>query len=346
MPGLDDSTLTIPASGANGYPPWTANPFAIRRLVRRGDFSRLDSLLSAAADSAHRDVRNESYLISAYDAMAGDTSLAAPLERWSREQPTSAPAHLARAVYLGGQAWVARGTAYAPKTSQQSMQRMNDLFKEATSSIDSALAITPQSAVAYLLLLSMAKAAGDSGQSHRYLTKGLEDIPASFVLRRQYLRNLVPRWGGSYDAMRAYADESQAMAETNPRLRALSGFISLDSAEVLELQQEEGKALAAYTRALGYGDELQFHLERGQMLLRAGRARDALPDLDVAVAAWPGSPDAYLWRGMARESLWSRYDRTKRELGLSALADYQRAVVLYPTDVALDRFARLYRILH
>jgi tetratricopeptide (TPR) repeat protein len=147
--------------------------------------------------------------------------------------------------------------------------------------------------------------------------------------------------------MRAFADASQAMADSNPRLHALAGYIALDSAEVFELERDEDKALAAYTRAIGYGDETQFHLERGQMLVRAGRARDALPDLDYAVAGAPGGAVGHLWRGEAREALWSQSDRTKRDIGVSALADYQQAVVLDPTDpYALDRFARLYRILH
>jgi len=331
MPGLDDTSLTLPTSGANGYPPKTANPLAFRRLVRRGDFATLDSVLTAAADSAHRDYRTEIYLFNAYDAMASDTSLAEPLARWSRERPASAPAHLARAVYLQGQAWAARGSAYARNTPQQSLDRMSKLMAEAKACVDSALALTPQSAEAYLVLLYITKPSGDSALSRRYLAKGLEDIPASFALRRQYLRNLVPRWGGSYEAMRGVADESMAMADSNPRLRALAGYIALDSAEVLELTEHDREAMDAYGRAIGYGDEMQFHLARGQLLVRAGRAREALPDLDFAVAAAPGSAAPYLWRGMARQ-------RLKQD----ALVDYERAVVLDPTDdVALDRLAWL-----
>ena len=347
MPGFDDSTLTIPTSGANGYPPRTANPLAIRRLVRRGEFATLDSLLTAAADSAHQDYRAEGYLFGASDALAGDTALAAPLERWSRERPASAPALLARAVYLDGQAWSARGTAYAKNTPRKAIQRMNDLFTEATRCVDSALVLTPRSAEAYMVLLYMARTSSDTAVSQRYLAKGLEDIPASFALRRQYLRNIVPRWGGSYATMGAFVDAAQAMADSNPRLHALAGYIVLDSAEVFELQRDEDRALAAYTRAVDYGDETQFHLERGQMLVRLDRSRDALPDLDYAVAGAPGRAVGHLWRGMARESLWSQSDRAKRDIGLSALADYQQAVVLDPTyGEALDRFARLYRILH
>ena len=347
MPALDDTSLTLAWTGTPGYSGKTANPLAFRRLLVRGEFARLDSLLTAAADSARRDVGNESYLFNAYDAMMGDSSLAAPLARWSHEDPTSAPARLARAAWLTGQAWNARGTASARNTSRQAMQRMNDLFAEAKKCVDTALTLTPRSAEAYILLISITKPSVDTALSRSYLMKGLEDIPASFILRRQHLRNLIPRWGGSYEAMRAFVDESQAMAETNPRIRHLGGFISLDSAEVFELEKRPQDALAAFDRALSYGDEPYFHLERGEMLVRAGRARDALPDLDAAVAGAPGTKVDYLWRGYAREILSSATDENRRDLRVSALTDYQHAVLLDSTDdYAVFRFEHLYRLLH
>ena len=347
MGGLDDTSLTIPRTASNGYPAISANPFAFRRLVLRHEYATLDSILTAAAESAHADYRNESYLFGAYDAMQGDTALAEPLARWSHERPTSAPAYLARASYLTGQAWTARGTAYGAYTPQKRFDRMNALFAQAKPCVDTALTLSPRSAEAYLLLLSITKSSSDTALWHTYVTKGLEDIPASFWLRRRYMRNITPRWGGSYDLMRAFAEASQAMADTNPRLRALLGYVELDSAELYEEGRQEGEALNAYNHVLTYGDESQFHLERGEMLLRSGREQDAFPDLDFAVASNPGGAEGYVWRGMAREALWAHSGRTKRDLAVSALSDYQHAVVLDAADdLAVGRFVRLYRIVH
>lgn len=344
MPGLDDSTLTLETNGATTYPARTPNPFAYRRLVLRHQYATLDSLFADWTDSVHRDVRNESYWFGMYDAMESDSALDAPLSGWTHERPTSAAAFLARASYLTSQAWAARGTATSRNTPRSGMARMNELFAEAATCIDTALKLAPHSAEAYMLRLAVARAHGDTALSHRYLMNGLEDLPASFALRRTYLRNIVPRWGGSYPMMQAFVDAAEGMADSNARLRDLRGYIYLDQGEVWELRRNGKEALEAYNYALKFGDEMQFHLERGQMLLRSGRARDALPDLDFAVAASPGSSAAYLWRGMAREALWET-DHAKHDLAVSALSDFQRAVVIDPTnDLAVARFMRMHAI--
>jgi tetratricopeptide (TPR) repeat protein len=344
LPGVDDSTLMIPTDGALGYPSSTTNPLAVRRLLRQGEFDRLDSLLEALADSARRDYRNEYYLFDAYEAMAGDTSLAQPLGRWERERPTSAPARIAKGAFLADLAWQTRGTAYSRNTPAESIQRMGRLMAQAVSTIDTALDRTPRSAAAYRVLLETAKASGDTALARRYLMKGLEDIPASFSLRRQYMRNLIPRWGGSYDAMRRFADESQATeGATNPRLRGLAGYIALDSAEVLELQGHQLAALAVYDEAIAISDEASFHLERGQLLVRMRRDREAMRDLDRAVAGRPTDATAYLWRGLARLALSNDVTGARRDAPTGALSDFQHAVVLRPSDpVVLDRFAWLH----
>jgi tetratricopeptide (TPR) repeat protein len=341
--GVDDSTLTIPTDGALGYPASTTNPLAIRRLLRRGEFARLDSLLDALADSARRDYRNEYYLFDAYEAMGGDTSLAQPVDRWERERPMSVPARIAKGTFLTDLAWQVRGTAYGRNTPAESMRRMGRLMAQADSTIDTALARTPRSAAAYRVLIEIAKTSADTARARQYLMKGLEDIPASFALRRQYMRNLVPRWGGSYDAMRRFADESEATeGATNPRLRGLAGYIPLDSAEVLELGGHQLAALAVYDQAISISDEASFHLERGQLLVRMRRYGEALRDLDRAVASRPTDGTAYLWRGMARLAVSSGPAATGRDAAGGALSDFQRAVVLRPTDgIALDVFARL-----
>jgi tetratricopeptide (TPR) repeat protein len=335
MGGIDDSSLTIPIVGDFGYPSTTANPFAFRRLLRQGEFAKLDSLLSAAAESAHSDYHDETYLFGAYHAFEDDTSLGQPLDRWVRERPTSAPAHIARATYLTSLGWNARGARYAKDTPRQAMQRMHALFDAAVSDVDSAAALTPRSAAAYLVRLSVAREAADTAASRRFLMKGLDDIPASFWLRRAHMRNLIPRWGGSYEAMRAFADESEAMADSNPRLRVLRGFIALDYAEVWEIRHHQDEALKNYGSAMAVYDDASFHLERGQMLVRMRRYRDAMPDFDFAVAHAPAWSEPYLWRGVARQSL--------HEDGDDVLADYQHAVLIDPADRhAVDIFAFYY----
>jgi tetratricopeptide (TPR) repeat protein len=341
--GVDTTSLTVPVNAPSDYPASTTNVLAVRAMLRRGEFAALDSLFTAAADSAHLDYRYESRLYVAYSAFENDTSLAGPLDRWVQSEPSSAPAFIARASYRIAQGWRARGTAYARNTSVSAMQRMKGLFAEAIADLDSADALTPRSAAAYRLRIQIAKIDGNPSEAREYLVKGLKDIPASFALRRQYMSDLIPRWGGSYDAMSALAQWSEQMADTNPRLRALSGYIVLDSAEVLELERDQTKALSAFTRALALGDEEQFHLERGRLLVRMRRYAESLQDLDAAVAISPMDPQTYLWRGLARQNLI----REHHELQAGALSDFQHAVLLDPgDDLALTSFMLMYTRAH
>lgn len=344
--GVDSTSLMIPVVAPPDWPSSITNPLAVRALLRRGDFGTLDSLLTAVADSAHIDYHNESRLYAAYDAFSSDTSLAGPLDRWVQSEPSSAPALIARASYLINQGWHARGTAYSRYTPQSAMRQMNHLFARATTDLDSAIALTPRTAAAYRLKIQIAKVGTDTEDARQDLIEGLKDIPASYGLRRQYIRGLVPRWGGSYDAMRAFAAWSEKSADINPRLRALAGYIALDSAEMLEIPSQRSQAVAAYTNALTYGDEAPFHRERGQCLFRMHAYANALRDLDAAVAMAPTDAQAYLWRGMTREYLM-RTNPANPALSSGALSDFQHAVLLDPSDdVALTSFMLLYTRVH
>jgi tetratricopeptide (TPR) repeat protein len=341
--GVDSTSLTIPLIAPLDYPSSITNPLALRAMLRRGDFETLDSLLTDMADSAHVDFHDESRLYAAYDAFMSDSSLAGPLDRWVQSDSSSAPALIARASYLIDEGWRARGTAYSRYTPRSAMQRMNDLFARATADLDSAIALTSRTAAAYRLKIQIAKVTSNFEGARQDLIEGLKDIPASYGLRRQYMRNLVPRWGGSYDGMRAFATWSEKKADINPRLRALAGYIPLDSAEMLEITGQRSQAVAVYASALTYGDEEPFHLERGQCLFRMHDYADALRDLDAAVAMAPTDAKAYLWRGMVRESLM----RSNPSLSAGALSDFQHAVLLDPSDdLALTSFMLLYTRVH
>ena len=68
--------------------------------------------------------------------------------------------------------------------------------------------------------------------------------------------------------------------------------------------------------------EVRELLEKGQALLRAGRAEEALEKLARAAAAAPASAEAHLWKGSALEQL-GRLDE--------ALAAYNDAIAADPT---------------
>jgi tetratricopeptide (TPR) repeat protein len=340
--GIDDSSLTIPVTTPTaGYPSSTINPFAVRRMVTQHQFDRLDSLFDALEDSARSDYRNESYLFDAYDAMYLDTSIFMPLVEWIKARPHSVAARIAMASRETELGWEWRSAGSSPKT-------MRLEFDEANRMLDTALAYSPHSAAAYRVRLHIARHTADTTGERLLLVKGLEDIPASYYLRTRYMRGIEPHWGGSLDAMRAFIAASDSLADSNPRLRHLDGYVTLDSAETLEQHGHLNDALAAYTRAVAMSDDEIFHLERGKLLARLRRYTEALAELERAVGEEPTDHDAHQWRGYVRQRVWAEAGERSQEMATGALSDYRQALLLNPTDrYASNSFAWLYnRVKH
>jgi tetratricopeptide (TPR) repeat protein len=63
---------------------------------------------------------------------------------------------------------------------------------------------------------------------------------------------------------------------------------------------------AAAARAYGLAGDPEARGQRGLALLSLGRATEALPDLDAALAAGPGDADLMLGRGLALAALGRR----------------------------------------
>jgi tetratricopeptide (TPR) repeat protein len=100
---------------------------------------------------------------------------------------------------------------------------------------------------------------------------------------------------------------------------------------ILQLESEAASARGHGDRVKRPGDrksarqespEVRELLEKGQALLRSGRAEEALEKLARAAAAAPASAEAHLWKGSALEQL-GRLDE--------ALAAYNDAIVADPT---------------
>ena len=58
---------------------------------------------------------------------------------------------------------------------------------------------------------------------HEAIEAALRQDPNTSLVRETYMFKLTPRWGGSYDAMDAFAQEAQAHASANPQLVDLLG---------------------------------------------------------------------------------------------------------------------------
>jgi tetratricopeptide (TPR) repeat protein len=314
-----------------GYPTQTIDKLAVRRLLQARSYDALDRLLAAYADSVLRDYRVEYRLFDAYSAFGVAVPVLEPfLTEWVKQRPKSAAARLARASFFRASGWNARGYRYAGETSDQQFARMGNFFRLSLADLDAALGLAPNSIVAYRQLIDLSSSQRDKTASRRFLDQALKLQPNSFVVRAAHMHNLLPRWGGSYEAMAKFADESAPYAARNPRIKALKGFVDWDKGRILNASGKNGDAIESFQRALAFGNFWQFRYERGRFNSRSDQEAQALEDFNSALQQVPQDADALnercsvvyeLGRQASGDASAAYYSQAFRDIRLAAVLD-------------------------
>lgn len=209
---------------------------------------------------------------------------------------------------------------------------MNAAFDQALGHAKAALSLHPGLGEAYYLQMQIAMFRGDERLEQTLAQEGLKAVRASFRLRRSYLQSLLPRWGGSYGAMETFAQDSQAHAAQNPRLKQLLGLVAWDRGSLAVLDKDYGTAVALFTAALKAGEYASFYADRADTYLRIREYGKALADADAALALYPQVP------GVLRDRAWALFSLDRAQ---EAVADLAAAARLDPgeADVAKTRDA-------
>lgn len=312
----------------------SADPLPLRELLTLGWYSPLDSAIRGYVDELPCNIHAEWNLLQAFQAFRlADTSLAPVFDVWVIEQPGAAAPRLARATYWTEQAWRARGARWARDTPRPAFVTMGQALARARADVDTALQLDPRALVAYILLLEQAQLYGEHTAAERILARGLSAWPTSYNLRRFHMRTLAPNWGGSYEIMANFAQESQAYAAGNPKLKVLLGYVAHEDGRAARRSGDTLRAIARISDALAFGAYPPFLQDRANSLDDAGRFQDALADLNKALELWPHYPEALQLRGQVFYRLGRQADaRTRVALWARGLGDLQAAARLDPAD--------------
>ncbi len=342
-------SLLLPVVGTQteslGYPTQTIDRLAVRRLLMARSYDALDRVLAAYGDSVKRDYRVEYRLFDAYGAFgAAIPAMESRLTEWVQLRPKSAAALLARANYFKASGWNARGTALARGTTREQFERMNNFFQRSVADLVAAHRLDPSSIVAYRQMIDMATTQGDVKSSRQMLDEALKIQPYSFLLRAAHMYNLLPRWGGSHEAMAKFAEESMPYAKRNPRIKALGGYVDWDEGRVSESHGQNGDAIEAYQRALQFGDFWQFRYERATYYSRTDLNEEALEDCNNALLQYPQNDDVLSERATVEYELArNSFGETKAQYFSQAFRDIELAVAIDPADEGHQKDLAFYR---
>ncbi len=328
--------LSFLSFGGISYALELPDKLKIISLLKQKKYVELESLLEKYQKTYEKDYQNEFNLELAYWSFyTSDPSLESYLKEWIKQYPNSYSARLARGVYYTKMGWVKRGKKFIGKTPPEQIYKMEKAFSEAKTDLEAALKINPGAIVSYFYLIDIEKALGDKESNKLLLNRALKTNPYSFSARRIYIQSLVPKWGGSFEEMQGFVNETDNYVSKNPKLRILRGYIEATNADIANRNNDRAGAIEYYTKAISFGDYYYFFRERGEIYAEMGQSEKAMSDLNKALDLHPQNADTLRSRGRLFQKLG------KLDL---ALSDLNLTIQLDPLDPHnLSARAHLYK---
>jgi len=297
---------------------------SIRMLLDGKKFLELNEALHAHQTVAEKNIYAEDALFTAYNAFEiKSRSYESIFNEWVNTTPDNYQPYLARARFYYRLAWEARGGKWASETKKDKLEIMKTYFSKSAEDIVQALKLYEKSMIAYSLLIGIYNSIGKGNETELIVNKAIKFNSATFHVRRQYLRALTPRWGGSYEKMKLFVIDSMHYVNSNSKLKLLEGYIYLDLANLQQIIKKYSVAGEYYNKALEFGLNHKILKERGENSYRRENYKDALKDLNRAIQLYTEDADYYYWR--------SKTYRKLKEYA-NATTDIERAYELDPYD--------------
>ncbi len=313
----------IDATDAWGFPIRTANKLALKRLLVERRFDELTRILQAFQRIAEEDCGRELLALDAFEAFrSADPALTPLLDEWLKAAPDSYVPLVARAHHWSALASARRGYQWASETTAEQWEGMHDADEVVVADLKRSLELHP-TAAAYRALIGLKMR--DSAAVRLHLDQALALCPTSLQLHAKIMGLMTPRWGGSYEAMRAFA--ARAPVERNPKLAILPGLAEIDRASVARSAGRHREALRHDERALKRGPYWEFLLDKARTLLALGDNDEALDAVDAAIEQRPQKARAHAVRALA-------LCRLGKPTAAQAALDYAREIDPYDPFVS------------
>ena len=271
---------------SDGYPLRHVDRVGLRSLLHAQRFADLTHDVEELQAAFEADPRKEYWPIDAGEAfVSAEPELVADLDRWVAATPDSFAPYYARAGHYVAAMFARRGEKYAAETPADDLRAMRDAASLAVADLDRALALSPKLVGAMRQEIRVGMATGDSQRIRTWKDRALASCPGCLQIRATYLTSLTPRWGGSYEAMRAFV--RSVLPRDNPRFHVLAGYEDFDRAS---LEKDDAAALADIDRAVALGEYWEYRAERGRILFRRKRYDEAVAEFDRAAGQRPSHP--------------------------------------------------------
>ncbi len=251
--------------------------------------------------------------ISMFDQVfsVSDPTLTAHFDAWVNADLNALPAYLARGNHYQARAFEARGGGFSQQTSDSRLDRAMPLWEKALDDSLSAIALSPSSAEALRLHLSICRFAKFSRCSREQNARAERDFGHSLELWLTRVTDAMPRWNGSMQQLKRL----EQMAQQSPLSEYDKRIVSTDIACALLVDFSRASLpnqLKEFNEIIGEGPaSSRCLIERNGVRANLDRSNENFKDLIYLLAKNPN--DYYNAKRLA-----DLYDlRSKRQHWLS-----------------------------
>ncbi|MDZ7660896.1 tetratricopeptide repeat protein [Thiohalophilus sp.] len=314
----------------------------LRNYLQNQEYSKLNKKLDELLTASLKDVSYEDEMFKAYSAFDIESADYEPLfNTWVEKHSNQYQPYLARANYFYTMAWQARGGKFASETEQQQFDRMRAFFEKAATDIKTALESNSQAYIAHEILIGILGSQSGPNQLMREVLRAAVEIqPATYRVRLKYLHFITPRWGGSFEQMESFVNESLKHVNQNSKLNLLEARIYTEAAYTNYLDRKYSAAEELYNKALSYGHRAETYLDRGKTRYKRENYRAALEDLNKAISLNTDNAEYYYWRSQIHSKL-EDYDSAVSDIALAKLLAPWDKNILSERDWLADKMIRL-----
>jgi len=224
-------------------------------LLKTGQYSALDQHFATLQQQYVDGVIQDTTLRDRFRAFySTDRTLAGRYDGWVAQFPKSYVAHLARAIYYKKIGQESRGTAYIRETTESQLDGMTEAFHKALEDLHACAELDAKPTLAYGHALDISSYMG-ADDERELVDLAAKVDPGNVVVRLKYMNALEPRWGGSYERMEAFLEESRGANLAPAKLHLLEAVIAADHALSDYESQHWAAAAKEYVHALELGAE-------------------------------------------------------------------------------------------
>jgi TonB family protein len=219
----------------------------VAAMVDRGALTELEALfrrdlaLHFSKDKFSEIIHRHFHAFDDSDEAARVTSL------WVEKAPESPFANAARGAHLHALAGRVRGTKVMLETPRENVNRMTDIVAVGYRFVSKAVRLEPRLISAHVTAIQLAMLDGDSDLLEEAVEHARALDPACRYVAMSRMAAISPRWGGSVDAMYAYAAELEPLVAARPLVAIPQVYPQYDlSTYTLDAKQyDRGIALLA-----------------------------------------------------------------------------------------------------